>query len=313
VNGEDEELDAEDVELPGIDVSTWEKRDRLWVVPPEFRTDVLWQHHASEVAGYWGRHRTQELVSCNFIWDRWQEDVAKYVAGCIRCQKAKADRHSRQTKLVSMPTGERPFKEIAMDFVGELPESEGFNAILVITDQFTKVQHYIPAKTTCTASDIAAIYINEIWRLYGLLKYITSDHRPQFALKLLKKINKNLGINLCLSTAYHPQTDGLAERAVQTLKQYLRIYCHDRQYRWRTWLPLAKFAYNTTTISTHKYSPCRSLYGFDPHTIHLSDDHEFSSPAAEELLDHMTTVHNQVHDTLKQINNKRSAIHLKKA
>jgi len=313
VDGEDEEPDAEDVELPGIDVSTWEKKDGLWVVPPEFRTDVLRQHHDSKVAGHWGRHRTQELVSRNFIWDGWQEDVARYVAGCIRCQKAKADRHSRQTKLVPMPTGERPFEEIAMDFVGELPESEGFNAILVVTDRFTKVQHYIPAKTTWTTSDVAAVYITEIWRLYGLPKHITSDRGPQFASKFLKEINKSLGINLRLSTAYHPQTDGLAERAVQTLKQYLRIYCHDRQHRWRTWLPLAEFAYNTAATSTHKYSPYRSLYGFDPHTIHLSDDHEFSSPAAEEWLDRMTTVHNQVHDTLKQINNKRSAIHLEKA
>ena len=47
-----------------------------------------------------------------------------------------------------MPTGERLFEEIAMDFDGELLESEGFNAILVVTDRFTKVQNYIPAKTT---------------------------------------------------------------------------------------------------------------------------------------------------------------------
>ena len=40
-----------------------------------------------------------------------------------------------------MPTGERPFEEIAMDFVGILPESEGFNAILFVTDRVTKVQH----------------------------------------------------------------------------------------------------------------------------------------------------------------------------
>ena len=46
-----------------------------------------------------------------------------------------------------MPTGERPFEEIAMDFVAELPESEGFYAILVVTDRFTKVQHYLPGKT----------------------------------------------------------------------------------------------------------------------------------------------------------------------
>ena len=100
------------------------------------------------MAGHKGRHRTQELVSQNLIWDKWLEDVARYVPGCVKCQKSKAERHSRQTKLVTMPTGERPFEEIAMNFAGELPESEGFYAILVVTDPFTKVQHYIPAKTT---------------------------------------------------------------------------------------------------------------------------------------------------------------------
>ena len=89
------------------------------------------------MAGHWGSHRTQELVSQNFIWDKWLEDVARYVAGYVKYQKSKVDRHSRQTKLVPMPTGERPFEGIAMDFVGELPESEGFNAILVVTDRCT--------------------------------------------------------------------------------------------------------------------------------------------------------------------------------
>ena len=130
-----------------------------------------------------------------------------------------------------MPTGERPFEEIAMDFVGELLESEGFNAILVVTDRFTKVQHYIPAKTTWTAEDVADSYINDIWKLYGLPRHITSHRGPQFASKFLKELNRMLNINLCLSTAYHPQTDGLSKRAVQTHKQYLRIYCHNRQNR----------------------------------------------------------------------------------
>jgi len=166
--GEDEnknEGEAEDIELEGIDVAGWEKREGLWVVPEEHRVEVLSLHHDSQVASHWGRHRMQELVSRNFVWYKWQEDVAKYVGGCIGCQKSKADRHSRQTKLVPMPIGERPFEEIAMGFVGELLESEGFNAILVVTDRFTKVQHYIPAKTTWTAADIADFYVNEIWRL----------------------------------------------------------------------------------------------------------------------------------------------------
>ena len=61
-----------------------------------------------------------------------------------------------------MPTGVGPWEEIAMDFVGELPESDGWNAILVITDRFTKMQRYIPAKTTCIAEDIANEYITDV-------------------------------------------------------------------------------------------------------------------------------------------------------
>jgi len=72
-----------------------------------------------------------------------------------------------------------------MNFVGELPESEGFITILVITDWFTKIQYYIPAKMTWTAEDVANIYITEIWRLYGLPRHITSDRGPQFALRFL--------------------------------------------------------------------------------------------------------------------------------
>ena len=212
-----------------------------------------------------------------------------------------------------MLTGERPFKEIVMYFVREFLQLDAFYSILVVTDRFTKVKHYVQAKITCTAEDVAYSYVNDIWELYGLLGHISSDCGPQFGSKFLKELNRKLNINLRLFTTYHSQTDGLSERAVQTLKQYLCIYCHDWQNRWQAWLPLAKFAYNTTATTTHKLSPYRSLYGFDPRTIHLDNDYKLSSPATEEWLDRMTTVHNHIHDILKRINHKRSALHVEKA
>ena len=57
--------------------------------------------------------------------------------------------------MVLVPTGERPFEEIARNFTGELPESGAFNTILVVIAQFSKVQHYIVAQTTRTAEDNA--------------------------------------------------------------------------------------------------------------------------------------------------------------
>ena len=95
-----------------------------------------------------------------------------------------------------MPTGAGPWQEIAMDFIGELPESEGYNAILVVTDRFTKCQRYIPAKTTWKAIDVANALVDEIYRFYGLPKAITSDRGPQFASDCWHEIHKQLGIIL---------------------------------------------------------------------------------------------------------------------
>ena len=105
-----------------------------------------------------------------------------------------------------------------MVFVEELPELEGFNTILVIMDQFTKAQHYFLAKTTWMAEDVANSFINDIWKLYGVLRHITSDRGLQFASKFLKELSQKLNINLRLSTAYQLQTDELNKQAVQILK-----------------------------------------------------------------------------------------------
>ena len=133
------------------------------------------------------------------------------MAGGVKCQKSKVDRHSKQTRLISMPTGERPFEKIAIDFVAQLLETGGFNAILVVTDQFTKVKYYTLAKTSWTVEDVADSYSNEIWRLYSLPRYICLDRGPQFASKCLKEMNRKLNINLCHSTTYHIQTDEISE------------------------------------------------------------------------------------------------------
>jgi len=59
----EERRDADDVELEAIDVASWEKRNGLWIVPEEHKLEVLRQHHDTQVAGHWGRYRTQELIS----------------------------------------------------------------------------------------------------------------------------------------------------------------------------------------------------------------------------------------------------------
>ena len=76
--------------IDGIDITTWQRNHEGLLIPPNeaYKLEALRACHDSGIAGHWGRHRTQELVSRNFWMDKWQEDIASYVAGCQRCQLA---------------------------------------------------------------------------------------------------------------------------------------------------------------------------------------------------------------------------------
>ena len=162
----EDDIAVSDVEIDRIDVTTQERQNGLLVVPLEFRTQVL-QHHDSQIAGHWGKETDSRIDITQFYYFLygmvWRKDIARYVAGCIRFQKSKADCHSKQTQLRPMPTETQPWEEVAMDFVGELPKSEGYNAILVVTDHLQKHNVIcIPAKTTWAAEDVANAHINDI-------------------------------------------------------------------------------------------------------------------------------------------------------
>jgi len=92
---------------------------------------------------------------------------------------------------------------------------------------------------------------------------VISDCGPQFALGFMKELNKILGIETRLSTAYHPQTDGQTERMNQELEQYLRMFVDYCQTNWPEWLAITKFSYNKIQTST-EISPFYANYGFNP-------------------------------------------------
>ena len=115
-----------------------------------------------------------------------------------------------------------------MDFVTSLPRSpKGHEAIWVIVDRMTKTSHFIPVKMSYSLDQLAQIYIDEIVSLHGVLVSIMSDRDPRFTSKFWESLHKALGTNLSFSTAFHPQTDGLSKRAIQTLEDMLRAFVLD--------------------------------------------------------------------------------------
>ena len=100
-----------------------------------------------------------------------------------------------------------------MDFVDGLPRlRKGNTGIWVVVDRLTKSAHFIPVKSKRTAPCLASVYIREIVRLHGVPSSIVSDRDPIFTSEFWKSLQEAVGTQLCLGTAYHPQTDGQTER-----------------------------------------------------------------------------------------------------
>jgi len=81
---------------------------------------------------------------------------------------------------------------------------------------------------------------------------------------IIQELNRILGIESKLPTAFHPQTDGQTERVNQELEQYLRMFIDYRQEQWPDWLGIAEFTYNNKVHSSTKMSPFKANYGQDP-------------------------------------------------
>ena len=87
----------------------------------------------------------------------------------------------------------------------------------------TKSSRFLAVKTTDSAKDYAKLYINEIMRFHGYPLPIILDRGPQFASYFRKSFHKSLCTQVNLSTTFHPQMDGQAERSIQTFEDVLRV------------------------------------------------------------------------------------------
>jgi len=131
-----------------------------------------------------------------------------------------------------------------MDFITDLPLSDGHDSIWVIVDRFTKMAHFVPLKSdTKKAPDLAQIFLREVWRLHGLPSTIVSDRDARFTSKFGETIIGILKIKRGMSTAFHPQTDGLTERVNQSIEPYLRTFCNYEQNNWSEMLPMGEYVY----------------------------------------------------------------------
>ena len=229
----------------------------------ELRDKIVGLHHDPPLLGHPGENRTQEMVERNYWWPRLGNQVAKYVKECEACQRTRVHRY-QQGKLNPHKIAEGPWQIISMDLIGPLPVSNGFNAIQVWVDTFTKMIHAEPTNMELTSEGVARLTRDRVIRYHGVPRKIISDRDTRYVSGFMRELNKLLGVEMNPSTAFHPITDGQTEHMNQEIEKYLRVYVNYRQTDWAEWLALAEFTHNDKASSSTSMSPFYANTGYHP-------------------------------------------------
>ncbi|MBW0562640.1 hypothetical protein O181_102355 [Austropuccinia psidii MF-1] len=188
---------------------------------------VLKKCHDSPFSGYLSEDRTREKVKTCIWWPMWQTHVAEYCKTCHRFQEANKSTGKRLGNMTKIREPSRPWRIVHMNWVTGLPPGcdRSYNACLVIVDRFSKTPIFLPCHKDDTAMDTALLIWNRVVPWTGIFTNIISYRDPKFTSELWINIHQLFGTKLSFSTAYHPQTDGLAERMIQTLEDMVRRFC----------------------------------------------------------------------------------------
>ncbi|MBW0517251.1 hypothetical protein O181_056966 [Austropuccinia psidii MF-1] len=192
---------------------------------------VLKECHDSPFSGHLSEDRKRDKIIIYIWWPMWQRDFSDYFKNCDRCQKANKCTGKILGNMIKIQESSRPLEIVHMDWVTGLPPGgdRSYNACLT-----------------------------------GIFTNIISDRDPQFTSALWKSLQKLFGTKLSFSTAYHPQTDGLAERMIQALEDMVRRLCaYGLEFKdcdgfthyWCTLLPALELAYKTSIHDSTNLTP----------------------------------------------------------
>ena len=207
----------------------------------ELKGQILGEAHSSAYAMHPGSTKMYRTLKEYYWWAGMKREVAEYVSKCLVCQQVKAERQKPSGLLQPLPIPEWKWEHITMDFVFKLPPTtQRHDGIWVVVDRLTKSTHFLPIREKFSPRKLVELFMSHIVSLHGVPVSIISDRDPRFTSRFWKRLMKELGVKLNLSTAFHPQTDGQSERTIQTLEDMLRSCVLRFKGHWNEYLPLGR-------------------------------------------------------------------------
>ncbi len=217
---------------------------------------------------HFGANKSYFVVRESFYWpNMWKDLEPAYIALCNACQQNKSPTWMPAGPLHPLPIPDEWGDSIAIDFVGPLPEDQGFDYLITMTDCLNSDIHLIPAQTLITALQLAELFFNHWFCENRLPLNIVSDWDKLFLSQFWKTLHARMGIKLKMSMAYHPENDGASERTHKTIIQALRFHVVHNQKGWVHALPWVHFDLMNTVNRSTGFTPFQLHLGWSPHLL----------------------------------------------
>ena len=268
--------------------------ERIYVpLSGDLHLRVLRSYHDHPVSRHFGINKTLALIHLEYTWPSICTFVADYCRSCTTYSRNKAKHHKPYGLLCQLPVPSCLWNSISMDFIEHLPVSEGFTAILVVLDRFTKQSIFIPTHDTITSAQLAELFVIHVFSKHGVPSHVTSDRSSEFVSHFFRSLSKALDMKLHFTSGYHLEGNGQTERVNQTLEQYIWIFTNYQQDNWSSLLPLAEFSYNNAPNATTGVSPFFANKGYNP-AITIHPEYKLASSRAHKFVTDLSELHKEL-------------------
>ncbi|MCO5612907.1 hypothetical protein L7F22_067180 [Adiantum nelumboides] len=189
-------------------------------------------------------------------------------------------------------------------FIFGLPKTSSRNeGIWTIVYWFSKQAHFIPVRKQITAEQMAKIFLVTVFKYHGMPRSIVTDRDPRMTELFWRALWQKLHSTLRFASSYHPQTDGQSEIVNSAVPDLLKCYVSDNPAQWEYYLPLVKFAYNTTIHSSTGKAPFEIVKGArkPPPMVKVMDD-VFE---ADKFVEHLDLAYQQVQQAIQKAQEKQ--------
>ena len=149
----------------------------------------------------------------------------KYISGCADCQAAKVNTHPTVPRLSPLAVeSPLPFSSISVDLITGLPDSHGYDSVMVVVDHgLMKGVIYCPCTKNINSEGVAQLFFTNVFPRFGLHSKVISNRGPQFASAFAWELAHLLHYDVTLSTAYHPQTDCYTACVIRSLAAHTQV------------------------------------------------------------------------------------------